>query len=145
MIKMIKEININDIDMIEKVEKKFPTFFSKSGIINDFKQNAFTKYFIYIEKSNIIGVVNYYDLYERFELSYIEVVEEFRNKKIGSLLLEYLINKGNEKNIKNITLEVNINNKYAIKLYEKYNFEVVAIRKSYYDGVDGYLMERKMM
>lgn len=142
---MIKELNIYDKEILERVENIFPTFFSKNSIFNDFKQNAFTKYFIYMEKSNIIGIVNYYDLYERFEISYIEVVEGYRNKKIGSLLLEYLIKKGNEKNIKNITLEVNINNKYAIRLYEKYNFEVVAIRKNYYDGVDGYLMERKMM
>lgn len=142
---MIKELDINDKEIIEKVENAFPTFFSKSSIFDDFKQNAFTKYFIYSEKSNIIGIVNYYDLYERFELSYIEVIEEFRNKKIGSLLIEYLINKGREKGIDNITLEVNINNKYAIKLYEKYGFKIVATRKSYYDGVDGYLMERKMM
>ena len=38
-----------------------------------------------------------------------------------------------------------MNNELAIKLYEKYNFKIVTIRKSYYDGVDGYLMERKMM
>ena len=142
---MIKELDAQEIELIKKVEKSFPTFFSKTSIFDDFKQNAFTKYFIYIEKSNIIGVVNYYDLYERFELSYIEVVEEFRNKKIGSLLMEYLINKGREKGINNITLEVNINNQFAIKLYEKYGFNKVAIRKSYYEGVDGYLMERKMM
>ena len=142
---MIKELNNNDKEIIEKVENTFPTFFSKNSIFDDFKQNAFTKYFIYMEKSNIIGIVNYYDLYERFELSYIEVIKEFRNKKIGSLLMEYLINKGLEKGIDNITLEVNINNKYAIKLYNKYNFQIVANRKGYYDGVDGYLMERKMM
>ena len=142
---MIKELNINDNKIIEKVELAFPTFFSKSKIVDDFKQNAFTKYFIYEEKSNIIGVVNYYDLYERFELSYIEVKEEYRNKKIGSLLIENLIKIAEEKKVKNITLEVNINNEYAIKLYNKYGFNVVAIRKGYYDGVDGYLMERKMM
>ena len=142
---MIKELNINDIEIIEKVELAFPTFFSKSKIVDDFKQNAFTKYFIYEEKSNIIGVVNYYDLYDRFELSYIEVKEEYRNKKIGSLLIENLIKIAEEKKVKNITLEVNINNEYAIKLYNKYGFNVVAIRKGYYDGVDGYLMERKMM
>ena len=142
---MIREINIDDKDIIEKVEKIFPTFFSKSSIFDDFKQNAFTKYFIFMEKNNIIGIVNYYDLYERFELSYIEVVEECRNNKIGSLLIEYLINKGIEKGINNITLEVNVNNQYAIKLYEKYGFKTVAVRKNYYDGVDGYLMERKMM
>ena len=142
---MIKEININDKEIIEKVESTFPTFFSKNDIFSDFNQNAFTKYFIYTEKSNIIGVVNYYDLYERFELSYIEVLEEYRNNRIGSKLLEKLIEIGLEKGIDNITLEVNVNNEYAIKLYKKYGFEVVAMRKNYYDGVDGYLMERKMM
>lgn len=142
---MIRELNTSDIEIIEKVEKAFPTFFSKSKILDDFNQNAFTKYFIYEEKSNIIGVVNYYDLYERFELSYIEVVPQYRNKKIGSLLIENLIRIAKEKGVNNITLEVNINNIYAIKLYEKYGFSVVAVRKGYYDGVDGYLMERKMM
>ena len=98
-----------------------------------------------MEKSNIIGFINYYDLYDRFELSYIEVKSEFRNKKIGSYLIEHLIKIGTERNIENITLEVNINNINAIKLYKKYDFKEVAIRKGYYDGVDGYLMERKMM
>ena len=142
---MIKELNIDDDKLIEKVEEAFPTFFSKNSIFDEFRQNAFTKYFIYMEKSNIIGVVNYYDLYDRFELAYIEVKEEFRNKKIGSTLMDYLIKIGREKGINNITLEVNKENKYAIGLYNKYCFETVAIRKSYYDGVDGYLMERKMM
>ena len=142
---MIKELNIEDDKLIEKVENTFPTFFSKNSIFNDFRQNAFTKYFIYMEKSNIIGVVNYYDLYDRFELAYIEVKEEFRNKKIGSTLMDYLIKIGREKGINNITLEVNKENEFAIGLYNKYDFKTVAIRKSYYDGVDGYLMERKMM
>ena len=142
---MIKELNINDKEIIENVEKAFPTFFSKNKIINDFNLNAFTKYFIYMEKSNIIGVVNYYDLFDRFELSYIEVVQEYRNKKIGSLLLDYLIKIAEKRKANNITLEVNINNEYAIKLYQKYDFKVVAIRKGYYNGVDGYLMERKMI
>ena len=142
---MINELTIDDIKKIEKVEDTFPTFFSKNSIFKDLKQNAFTKYFIYEEKSNIIGVVNYYDLYERFEIVYIEVKEEFRNQKIGSKLMDYLMEIGRSKNIENITLEVNVNNNFAIKLYEKYDFKVVAVRKSYYDGVDGYLMERKMM
>ena len=98
-----------------------------------------------MKKSNIIGFINYYDLYERFEISYIEVVEEYRNNHIGSLMLEHLINIGKDKNIINITLEVNVNNTFAIKLYKKYHFNVVAKREKYYDGEDGYLMERKMM
>ena len=43
---------------------------------------------------------------------------------------------------KSISLEVNVNNLYAIKLYENFGFKKVAIRKGYYNGIDGFLMER---
>ena len=142
---MIIEINANDLLLINQLESTFKKHFLDNKILNDFNKNIFSKYFILQEKSNIIGFVNYYDLYDRFELAYIEVKEEYRNKKYGSKMLEHLINIGVNHDIVNITLEVNIKNLNAIKLYEKYNFEIVATRKGYYDGVDGYLMERKMM
>ncbi len=142
---MILNINSSDDKLIDELENMFPVFFSNNKIRDDLHANVFSRYFIYLEKSNIIGFVNYYDLYDRFEISYIEVKTEFRNKKIGSNLIEHLIELVKNKDIKNITLEVNKNNIYAIKLYEKYNFEIVAIRPRYYNGVDGYLMERKMM
>ena len=142
---MIHSVSIDDNTTIQKLENAFPVFFSKTKIIDDLNRNIFSKYFIYQEKSNIIGFINYYDLYDRFELSYIEVKEEYRNKKVGSNLLNHLIELGKEKKINNITLEVNINNQFAIMLYEKYEFRKVAIRPRYYNGVDGYLMERKMM
>ena len=138
---MFTEINKSDLNLI----KEFENSFNKQNIINDFNNNVFTKYFIYKENGIILGFLNYYDLYDRYEIAYIEVKEEYRNKKIGSKLMEYLIEKGNNQKIYNITLEVNINNVYAIKLYKKYDFVVVATREKYYDGVDGYLMERKMM
>ena len=59
-------------------------------------------------------------------------------------MLEYLIKKGFDKKIYNITLEVNEKNIPAIKLYKKYDFKSVAKREKYYNGVDGILMERKM-
>ena len=143
---MIVEIDKNQIELINQLENTFSTFFSsKNKILSDFDTNIFTKYFIYMEKSNIIAYVNYYDLYDRFELAYIFVDEKYRNKKVGSKMVEHLINIGKNKNINNITLEVRIDNFPAIKLYEKYEFNTVAVRKNYYDGIDGYLMERKMM
>ncbi len=142
---MIKEVTREDIDLIDLLEASFEDYFKTKGIIEDFNNNIFSKYFIYLEKCNIIGFVNYYDLYDRFEISYIEVKSEYRNKKIGSKLMENVIKLGNDKNIDNITLEVNINNENALKLYNKYDFKVVAVRPRYYDGTDGYLMERKMI
>ena len=44
---------------------------------------------------------------------------------------------------KDITLEVRIDNYPAIKVYEDNGFKQTAIRKGYYKGIDGLLMERK--
>ncbi len=143
---MINILNENNIEMITNIVKNFPMVFSsKEQLENDFKNNVFTRYFIYLEKNNIIGFINYYDLYDRYEIANIYVKEENRNQKIGSKLLEKVIKLGEQQQIKNITLEVKKDNVYAIKLYEKNEFKKVAIRKAYYNGTDGILMERKMM
>lgn len=143
---MIIDLTISNVDLINRLEKQFPYFFlSNNEIIKDLNNNVFSKYFIYVEESNIIGFVNYFDIYDRYEIVNIFVTATYRNKKIGSKMLEHLIKLGEKQNIKNITLEVKKDNIVAINLYKKYNFEIVAIRKLYYQGIDGLLMERKMM
>ncbi len=143
---MIIDLTISNVDLINRLEKQFPYFFlSNNEIIKDLNNNVFSKYFIYVKESNIIGFVNYFDIYDRYEIVNIFVTETYRNKKIGSKMLEHLIKLGEKQNIKNITLEVKKDNIVAINLYKKYNFEIVAIRKLYYQGIDGLLMERKMM
>lgn len=135
---MIREINSNDYRFLEHK-------FNLGNIEQELRENLTSKYFIYTENNHIIGFINYFDLIDRFEIANIVVLEDSRNKKIGYKLLSYIIKIGEKRNIENITLEVNINNSFAIKLYDKCNFKVVAIRKRYYNGQDGYLMERKMI
>ena len=139
---MIREVILNDafFNQLDSLVK----FSFSYNLEEDLKNNIFSKYFIYEEKNNIIGFINYSDLYDRFELNYIYVKEEFRNNGIASKLMDKMIEIGNNKNIDNITLEVNVNNEGAIGLYKKYNFLERTIRKGYYNGIDGILMERMM-
>jgi len=140
---MIVELTKNDNDLMNSFDFLFSTIFSYR-INDDFINNSFTKYFIYLEKSNIIGFVNYYDLYERFEIANIYVLDEYRHKGIASSLMTKVIDVGKQKNIENITLEVRKDNDAAIALYNKFDFIPVAVRSKYYNGVDGILMERMM-
>lgn len=112
--------------------------------LNNYKltNNPFSKCLIYLEDNIIIAFIDYSIIYEKIEINYIFVKEEYRRKKIASKLLSYLIE--NNLNKENITLEVNINNINAINLYKKFNFNEVAIRKNYYGNSDGILMERKI-
>lgn len=141
---MIEKIEIEN-SKIKEIEKSFPQFLCKNSINKNLLDDPFTEYYIYIENNRILGFINYDILYERAELLYIAVIEEAQNKKIGSKLLEFMIKNCRKKNIQNITLEVNVENKKAIALYEKYGFQKVAIRKNYYQGIDGILMEKELV
>lgn len=123
--------------MIKKIDKE--------RLINIFDINEiespFRKYFCYEENNEIIGYFCIDIIYEKIELINIFVKKEFRNRKIGSNMLKYLIDFARKSDIYNITLEVNEENLYAIKLYESNGFMKKALRKGYYNGNNGILME----
>lgn len=123
---MIKEINA---DIVNKVFK------------TNTNPNVFTKYLGYYKNEELVGYLEYNYMYDRAEICYIFVNEKQRNQKIGNTMLNHLITELKKEDCYNITLEVNINNTYAIKLYKSKGFEQKAIRKGYYNGIDGILME----
>lgn len=130
---MIIEINKNNIDLINN------SFISKKYILNELENNPFAKILILKENNEVIAYIYYSDIYERAEINQIEVSKTHRNCGKGNFLLNYMINLLK----KDITLEVKEDNYSAIKLYEKNKFEKKAIRKGYYNGIDGILYERK--
>ena len=142
---MIISISENDKDYIKEIEEKFPIVFLKYDILNDFKNNPYTRYLVYLIENKVVGFINYNEIYDRVEIINFNVLDFFQNRHIGSRLMEELINNSIKNNIKNITLEVREDNERAIHLYEKYGFKKVAIRKKYYNDVDGILMEKELM
>ena len=56
------------------------------------------------------------------KILFLYVLEEYRNKKIGSSLINELVKHLNEKNIKYLDVQVYSNNKNAINLYNKLFF-----------------------
>lgn len=130
---MIIEITKNNIEELENA------FFSKEELISEFENNPFAKVLVLKEENVIIGYIYYSDIYDRLEINQFEINKEYRNQGKGKYLIQYLIDK--EK--KDITLEVKQDNYSAIKVYEAKGFIQKAVRKGYYNGIDGLLMERK--
>ena len=114
---MIIKITNSNISLLED------SFITKETIKHELNNNPFAIIKIYIEENIVKGYIYYSDIYDRIEINNIEVDKNYRNNKIGTKLLENLI-----KENKDITLEVKITNE---------------IRKGYYNGIDGVLMERK--
>ena len=130
---MIIEINKENIDNLNF------TFLEKDSVKKELDNNPFARIIGLEEDNQIIGYLYYSDIYDRIEINQIEVDKNKRNCGKASSMMKHLTDSVD----KDITLEVKKDNIPALKLYEKYNFKEVAIRKGYYQGIDGILMERK--
>lgn len=130
---MIYSLNKNNFSVLNN------TFIDRKEIENELLNNPFGKVLLYEEDKQIIGYIYYSDIYDRAEINQFEIDLIHRNCGKGKELLKKLI----ETVDKDITLEVRIDNYPAIKVYKDNGFEQTAIRKGYYKGIDGLLMERK--
>lgn len=107
--------------------------------------SPFSSFIEYIVDDEVVGMLKYSLIYDRIEIDNILVEEKYRNQKIGTKLMSYLVSVAIEKRVINITLEVRISNKIAIHLYKKFGFREVALRKFYYGDEDAILMEKQVM
>ena len=129
---MIKEVDRNKVYKLLK--KYFPSY-----EVND----PFEKILIY-EEAEIEGLISYSLIYERAEINYIVTFEKYKRRGVAKKLLNKALEDMVENCCEIVTLEVEINNKPAINLYQSYGFKIEAIRKNYYQGKDAYLMSKEV-
>ena len=136
---MIRFINDADFKSANKLLKELNYEISKASF-----NNPFFNAMCYFER-DLIGVLVFKELYERIEIEYIVVDKVNRSRKVASKLMDFLIGYAHNKQIENISLEVNVNNLKAINLYKKYEFKIVAKGEKYYNNEDAYLMVRRLI
>lgn len=134
---MISKLTKEEVQEVIQLGTMLNPNFSKLFHIENLSPNET----IYIYKENNInkGFIHIQNGLDIIDLLNIIVKPEFKNQGIGSILLKYIIdNKQNKK----IMLEVRSKNINAIKLYKKYDFKIINIRKNYYKDDDAIIMER---
>ena len=143
---MLNSLTVDNINSIVELENTFNEVFKqKSELMNTLLSNPYVKIYTYSVDKKIIAFIQYEDIFDRFELDNIYVLEKYRNKKIATLLMDTMISEGQKQKIRNITLEVREDNIKAINLYKKYGFIEKAIRNNYYGNCNGILMEKEIM
>ena len=76
----------------------------------------------------------------------LAVAADHWGRGIGSVLLEALLAEAERRGCKEVFLEVRIDNARAQRLYRRYDFEQIGIRKGYYQpsGADAVVMRRRV-
>ncbi len=140
---MIRYAQLKDIQRINELGETLHNNFTKLFRVNEIINEEISKVLVYVDDDKVIGFLIATCLYETVDILSIVVDQEERQKKVASNLIDYLISEFDD-NVETITLEVAVNNVPAINLYKKFGFEIVNIRKKYYNGIDAYLMGRRL-
>jgi ribosomal-protein-alanine N-acetyltransferase len=148
----IRRCTSEDLDEVIDVNERelpedYPYFFYKS-ILDNFPecfliaQNMQGKIIAYImwrvEKAPSVNSLKYIN---KGHLVSIAVSEIFRRKGVAKSILAHSMTAIKKYKIREYVLEVRVSNYTAIRLYEKFNFQIESIKKNYYrDGENAYLM-----
>lgn len=134
---MISKLTKEEVQEVIQLGTMLNPNFSKLFHIENLNPNE--TIYIYKENNNIKGFIHTQNGLDIIDLLNIIVKPEYQNQGIGSVLLKYIID---NKQGKKIMLEVRSKNINAIKLYQKYDFKIINIRKNYYKDDDAIIMER---
>ena len=140
---IVEKMTLKDFEKIkDSLIEEFDDFWS----LNIFKselENDNSKYITAKEEENIVGFAGVWISPVDVQITNIVTKKTERKKGIGSLLLDKLIKIAKETGKDSISLEVNENNIAAKCLYEKFGFEIVGIRKKYYNGEENAIIMTK--
>lgn len=145
MIKIDKMTLLDYEKIKDNLVEEFDEFWTPN-ILKSELENELSRYIVAKIDNEIVGFAGVIILPDDSEITNIVTKKTMRKKGIGKNLLEKLIEISKEENKTEISLEVNEINEPAIRLYEKFGFEIVGRRKKYYNRVnDAIIMTKKLV
>jgi ribosomal-protein-alanine N-acetyltransferase len=128
----LKEENINDIVILEKLSFKDP--WTRQSFYDELV-NPLAHYILAKNSENVVGYGGFWKILDEAHITNIAVHPEYRRKNVGKNLMRQLILKAKDMQLTKMTLEVRQSNQVAISMYEKFGFVFCGLRPRYYaDG-----------
>lgn len=131
---MINKISIIDKDRFYELGILINSNFNNLYNLEDIINSTYDDVFGYYVNNELVGFIHINKMYENIDIVNVVVSKEFRNKGIGSKLIEYVFNVYDD--VSSVMLEVNENNVIAYNLYKKLGFNEINRRLNYYGGKD---------
>lgn len=80
----------------------------------------------------LVGYIGSMSVLDELSINNFAVLPACKRQGIGSRLMQELLEQSRKRGIQRIWLEVRVSNEAALRLYEQFGFEEVALRKNYY-------------
>ena len=130
---IISDMNIQNIDDVVNIDKlSFKIPWSRDAYMLEIEKNKCARYRVIVKEGKVIAYGGMWIVVDEAHITNIAVHPDYREKGLGNAIVEDMLDLARFLNIASMTLEVRVSNTPAIKLYSKYGFTEVALRKGYY-------------
>lgn len=92
------------------------------------------EFLVAVRGGEVLGYIFMLHVMDEGYISNIAVAEQERRQGIGALLVDAMVRRCEALELLFVTLEVRASNEAAIRLYDKFGFETVGVRKGYYEA-----------
>jgi [ribosomal protein S18]-alanine N-acetyltransferase len=126
-------MRLEDIPTICEIEiESFSSPWSEAAFVNELTQNHFAQYVVMEHEERIVGYGGMWIIIDEAHVTNIAVRAAYRGRKLGERLLAELAMKAYRLGAQRMTLEVRVSNIVAQRLYGKFGFRGVGVRRGYY-------------
>jgi ribosomal-protein-alanine N-acetyltransferase len=136
---IIREMRAEDLDSVTEIEKQvtFDTPWSRK-IFEDCLNVGYSCWILEEdEQAEVLGFGLLSSAIEEAHILNLCIKVGYQEKGLGNRMLAHLVGLAKDKTIKQVYLEVSVDNQKAIKLYQKWGFECIGVRHGYYNAQDG--------
>ncbi len=136
----VSRMELADLDEVMKIEQcSFPVPWSRGLYEKEIKsknRSAIAAVARYKFSSEVIAHAVWWLIADECHLANIAVAPEYRRQGVGDAMLRACFHDTVRRRMKYIVLEVRQSNTAAQNLYTKYGFNIMAIRRGYYQDND---------
>ena len=132
----IEKMTKEHLEQIKDIlQSEFDEFWN-ADVLSKELENPLSIYIVALKDKSVVGYAGLWQPLEEGHITNIVTKLDKRGNKIATRMLEELIDIAKINKLDCVTLEVNVHNEIAIRLYQKYNFKEVGRRPRYYNNTD---------
>lgn len=138
----VLEANVEDAPYIADISMQVFGERNVEQIEKDIMSPNFIYYILLNDSGMIVSYISVMLAGPSADIIMVVTDRHNRGRGYATMLIDEVIKRLKVKNVFDIFLEVRENNDVARRLYKKFGFEPISIRKKYYDGtIDGIVMK----
>jgi ribosomal-protein-alanine N-acetyltransferase len=144
---VVRPMRIEDVDEVSLLERLiFPMPWPRQAFVHELKEGSASYCIVARRGSVLAGYLVAWFVYDEVHLGNVAVQPELRKEGVGTRLVQAMLSEAAARVVKRITLEVRVSNIGAIRMYRKFGFKTVSIRRGYYvdNKEDAFVMLREV-